>query len=162
MRLFNFLKKNKTRKDKINPDYLIFGVFFSDSYSPYNIFKLTKDKLFVDRKGTWHSERFTKKGYVFEGELLDESKFVIAKELLFEIPLGFLNHKWKSFYTTGNKNEDLLIIQFGEGDSQKSITIDSYEIETDKLPTDEKNFRLKVESIITKLNKTTTNNGMQQ
>jgi hypothetical protein len=153
MGLLNFIKKDKTRIDKINSDYLIFGVFSSDSYSPYNIFKLTKDKLFVDRKGTWHSDRHTKKGYVFEGELLDESKFIIAKELLFEIPLELLNNKWKSFYTTGNKNEDKLIIGFGENDFQKSISIDSYEIETDKLPTDIKNFRLKVESIITKLNK---------
>ncbi len=153
MGLFDFIKKNKTRIDKINSDYLIFGVFSSDSYTTYNIFKLTKDKLFVDRKGTWHSDRHTKNGYVFEGELLDESKFIIAKELLFEIPLELLNNKWKSFYTTGNKNEDQLIIGFGESDYQKSILIDSYEIETDKLPTDVKNFRLKVETIITKLNK---------
>ena len=153
MGLFNFIKKNKTRIDKINPDYLIFGVFSSDCYSPYNIFKLTKDKLFVDRKGTWHSDRHSKKGYIFEGELLDESKFIITKELLFEIPLELFNNKWESFYSTGNKNEDKLIIGFGKSDFQKSISIDSYEIETDKLPTDVKNFRLKVESIITELNK---------
>lgn len=139
-------------KVKINSDYLVFGVFSSDSYSPYNIYKLTNEKLFVDKRGTWHSDRHTKNGYVFAGELLDESKFIIAKELLFEIPLEFLTKKWRGFYTTGNKNEDQLILEFEENEYHKTISIDSYEIETDNLPTEIKNFRRKIESITIKLN----------
>ena len=153
MRLFRFIKKDKTRTDIINSDYLLFGVFSSDSHSPYNIFKLTKDNLSVDRKGSWNSDRHTKNGYVFEGELLDESKFIIAKELLSEIPSELLDDKWKSFYTAGNRSEDKLIIGFGGSDFQKSISIDSYEIEADKLSTDVKTFRLKIETIIIELNK---------
>lgn len=142
-----------SRKDKINADYLIFGVFVSDSYSSYNIYKLTKVALFVDRKERWHIDRHTQNGYVFEGEPLDESQFIIARDLLFEIPSELLAKKWKGFYTTGNKSENKLIIGFGENDFHKSISIDGYEMEIDKLPTDVKNFRRKIESIIVKLNK---------
>ena len=136
---------------KINSDYLVFGVFSSDNYSPYNIYKLTDNKLFVDKRGTWHSDRHTKDGYVFEGELLDQLKFNIAKELLFEIPLELLVNKWRGFYTTGNKNEEQLILEFKNNDYHRTISIDSYEIETDQLPLEIKKFRLKIEDTITKL-----------
>ena len=166
MGIFGFLKKVKlfdaeieqlqssihSDKVRIISDYLVFGVFSSDSYTPYYIYKLTNDKLYVDKRGTWHSDRHTIKGYTFEGELLSESKFEIAKELLFEIPLNLLNDKWKGFYTTGNKNEDKLILEFGESDYQKSITIDSYEIETEKLSHEIRDFRIKIENVLPKLN----------
>ncbi len=139
-------------KDRIKSNYLIFGIFSSDNYSPYSIYKLTSNQLFVDKRGTWHSDRHTKNGYTFQGELLDEAKFEICKELLNEIPIEFLTKKWSGFYTTGNKNEDKLILGFEENEYHKTISIDSYEIETDNLPTEIKNFRRKIESITTKLN----------
>lgn len=138
-------------KDRIKSNYLIFGIFSSDNYSPYSIYKLTSNQLFVDKRGTWHSDRHTKNGYIFQGELLDEAKFEITKELLNEIPIEFLTKKWRGFYTTGNKNEDKLILEFEENEYHKTISIDSYEIETDNLPTEIKNFRQKIESITIKL-----------
>jgi hypothetical protein len=118
-------------------------------------FLLQETKLTKNRKGTWHSDRLSKNGYVFDVERLEESQFIIAKELLFEIPLELLDTKLKGFNTAGNKDEDQLIIGFGGSGFQKSISIDSYEIETDKLPTEVKNFRLQVESVIIQLtNKT--------
>lgn len=140
-------------KVNVSSDYLIFGIFSSDSYSPYNIYRLTKDDLYVDKRETWHSERHTKDGYIFKGELLDESKFLIAKELLFEIPLEFLTKPWRGFYTTENKNEDKLVISFGESEYQRTISIDSYEIETDELPSYINNFRLKIRKIINELDR---------
>jgi hypothetical protein len=139
-------------KERIKSNYLIFGIFSSDNYSPYSIFKLTGNQLFEDKRGTWHSDRHTKTGYIFQGELLDEAKFQIARELLNDIPIEFLTKKWRGFYTTGNKNEDQLILEFEESEYHKTISIDSYEIETENLPTEIKNFRRIIESITIKLN----------
>ncbi|NRT13609.1 hypothetical protein [Flavobacterium sp. 14A] len=139
-------------KDRIKSNYLIFGIFSSDNYYPYSIYKLTSNQLFEDKRGTWHSDRHTKTGYVFQGELLPETKFQITKELLNEIPIEFLTKKWRGFYTTGNKNEDQLILEFEENEYHKTISIDSYELNTDDLSTEIKNFRRKIESITIKLN----------
>jgi hypothetical protein len=140
-----------SKTTNINSEYLIFGRFSSDNYSPYNIYKLTKNQLFIDKRNCWHSDRHTSKGYEFEGEQLEESKYLEAKELLFEIPLDLLSNIWKGFYTTGNKNEDQLIIEFKNKDYHKTISIDSYEYETKDLPFEIKNFRQKIEHIICKL-----------
>ncbi len=137
---------------KIDSNYLIFGLFSSDNYSPYNIFKLTKEKLFIDKRATWHSQRHTQKGYIFEGEAMFRDKFEIAKQLLLEIPLELVTKKWNGFYTTGNKNEDQLILEFENLEFHKTISIDSYEIETENLPLEIKNYRQTIEKIVRKLN----------
>lgn len=136
---------------KIDSEYLIFGFFSSDNYIPYNIFKLTKDKLFIDSSRTWNSQRHTRQGYLFKGEEISRDKFEIAKELLNEIPIDLLKQKWKSFYTTGNKNEDQLILEFESSEFHRTISIDSYEIETEKTPLEIRNYRLKIENIVKQL-----------
>lgn len=136
---------------EINPDYLIFGVFSSDNYSPYNIYKLTFDKLFADKSGTWHSQRHTQKGYIFEGKEESRENFEITQVLLKDIPIKLLTEKWRGFYTTGNKNEDQLILEFKTSEFHRTISIDSYEIETERLPVEIKNYRQSIENIIRKL-----------
>jgi hypothetical protein len=137
--------------DEIKSDYLIFGSFFSDNYGKYYIYKLTNNELFVDNTETWHSQRHSKDGYVFKGEKLSHDKFEIAKDLLNHIPLKLMTERWKGFYTTGNKNEDQLILEFCNSNFHKTISIDSYEIETESLPFEIKNYRKQIENIIKEL-----------
>jgi hypothetical protein len=136
---------------KIETDYLIFGIFSSDNYNPYYIYKLTKDKLFVDKSGVWNSKRHSKDGYIFKGEELSSTKFEITKELSTQIPLELVTKKWNGFYTTGNKNEDQLILEFQNSKFHRTISINSYELETDMLPIEIGQFRRNIEKIITKI-----------
>lgn len=154
--MFDFIKPNmdfetELNQLKIESAYLIFGLFSSDNYSSYNIFKVTKEKLFIDSSGTWHSQRHTRQGYLFKGEEMSGDKFEIAKELLYEIPLDLLRQIWKGFNATGNKNEDLLILEFETSEFHRTISIDSYEIETEELPLAVRNYRLKIENIVKRL-----------
>lgn len=136
---------------RINSDFVVFGIFTSDNYSPYLIYKLTKDKLYVDNRGIWHSQRHTKKGYVFEGAELSSEAFEVAKELIENIPLDLLKPEWEGFYTTGNKNEDKLILEFANNDFHRTISIDSYEIEISDLPETIRQYWFKVENILLRL-----------
>lgn len=136
---------------KIDPEYLIFGFFSSDNYGPYHIFKLTKDKLFIDSSQTWHSERHSRQGYLFEGVQMPGDQFNIAKELQAEIPLDLIKLNWAGFYTTGNKNEDKFILEFKTSDFHRTISIDSYEIETEELPLEIRNYKIKAENIVRQL-----------
>ena len=136
---------------KIDPEYLIFGFFSSDNYGPYYIFKLTKDKLFIDSSATWHSQRHSLQGYLFEGVEMPGDQFNIAKELRDEIPLDLIKLNWAGFYTTGNKDEDRFILEFKTSDFHRTISIDSYAIETEELPVEIRNDRLKAESIVRQL-----------
>jgi hypothetical protein len=129
-------------------DYLIFGTFLSDNYGSYSIYKLTKDKLYVDKREVWHSQRHMAKGYTFHGDELPHHQFELVKKLLNNCPATLLDKQLKSFYTTGNKNEDKLVVEISNERFTKSITIDSYEVETEKLPNDLRNFRVLVERAI--------------
>lgn len=129
-------------------NYLIFGTFLSDNYGSYSIYKLTRDKLYVDKREVWHSQRHMAKGYTFHGEELSHYKFELVKDLLNNCPAALLDKQLKTFYTTGNKNEDKLVIEISNDQFTKSITIDSYEVETEKLPTDLRNFRELVERVL--------------
>lgn len=140
-----------TTLNKIDPEYLIFGFFSSDNYGPYNVFKLTKDKLFIDSSETWHSQRHSLLGYLFEGLELSREEFNIAKELQYEIPFDLLKQNWSGFYTTGNKNEDKFILEFKTKDFHRTISIDSYDIETDELQVEIRNYKLKAENIVRQL-----------
>jgi len=136
---------------EIIADFIVFGIFTSDNYSPYMIYKLTKDKLYVDKRGIWHSQRHTKKGYVFEGAELSREAFEVAKELMENIPLALMQPEWEGFYTTGNKNEDKLIIEFANNDFHRTISIDSYEIEVSDLPETIREYWIKVENTLLRL-----------
>lgn len=135
----------------VKSDFLVFGVFSSEGWGPYNIYKLTAENLYIDKSQNWHTQRHSKEGYIFEGIELPIEKFEIAKDLLDNIPSDLLKLKWKGFYTTGNKNEDKLILEFSNSDFHKSITIDSYEIDTEKLPEKVRDYRIKIENILSKL-----------
>jgi len=152
----NRIFKEKEVENLKNLNYLIFGRFWSDNYGTYELFKLTDKQLFVDRNESWHNERHSKQGYSFEGALLPNEKFEIAKDLINNVPKNILNKNLKGFYTAGNKNENKLIIEIYDGKLKKSVTIDSYEIETDDLPIELKKFRLLSESLIKELNKSNT------
>ena len=131
--------------------YIVFGTFSSESYSSYRIFKLTKSKLFVDKSESWHQKRHSKEGYSFGGSELQNEKFLKVQNILYEYPLELLNQYWQGFYTTGNKNEDTLIIEIGNEDFTKTITIDSYEIGHENLPENVQIFRQLLEKLITEL-----------
>jgi hypothetical protein len=135
----------------IELNYIVFGSFTSDSYGSYQIYKLTNSKLFVDKSESWHQKRHKQTGYAFEGSELSNEKFLKVKNLLFEYPLELLNQYWNGFYTTGNKNEDKLIIELGNDDFTKTITIDNYEIESENLPKNVQIFRQLIEKLITEL-----------
>ncbi|MCS3798479.1 hypothetical protein [Niastella sp. OAS944] len=137
--------------NNINPEYLIFGFFSSDNYGPYNIFKLTNDKLFIYNSETWHSQRHSRLGYLFEGPELSKEKFNIAKELQYEIPFDLLKQNWSGFYTTDNKNEDKFILEIKTKDFHRTISIDSYDIETDELPVEIRKYRMKVQNAVRQL-----------
>lgn len=107
--------------------------------------------MFIDRSNIWHSGRHTSQGYSFEGEEMPSGKFEIAKDLIFQIPADLIERNWKGFYTTGNKNEDNLIIAFETSQLHRAITINDYEIETEKLPVEVMHFRHNVERTITLL-----------
>lgn len=136
---------------KIDPEHLIFGFFSSDNYGPYHIFKLTKDKLFIDSSETWHSQRHSLLGYLFEGVEMPGDQFDIAKELQDDIPLELIKQNWAGFYTTDNKNEDKFILEFKTSDFHRTISIDSYNIETEELPLEIRNYRLKAEHVVRQL-----------
>lgn len=154
--MFKFIDKifkKSEQKNLKNLDYLIFGRFWSDNYGTYELFKLTDKEIFVDRSETWHNKRHSQEGYSFEGIALSDKKFEIAKDLINNVPKNILNKNFKGFYTTGNKNENQLIVEIFDGNLKKSITIDSYEIETKDLSVDLKKFRILTENLIKELNK---------
>ena len=65
---------------------------------------------------------------------------------------NFSNLLAVQYYTTGNRNEDQLILEFENSEFHKTISIDSYEIETELLPFKIKEYRKKIEKIISQLN----------
>lgn len=129
-------------------DHLIFGSFVSDSWSSYYLYKLTADELLVDKNETWHSQRHSRHGYVFKGARLPEEQQALAAPLLHTIPAGLLDGTWSGFYTTGGKEEDRLVLAFGNDDFYRTISINSYETETEDLPEAIRDYRLEVERII--------------
>ena len=147
----NSFETNTIGDKLINLDYLIFGLFNSNYYGTYEIYKLTKSDLFVDKSESWHNDRHKKEGYNFIGQLESNERFIIVKDLLLNVPVDFLNEELKGFYTTGNKNEDKLIIEFSIAGFTKSVTIDSYEIDTNDLPINLKNFRFMIEEKLREL-----------
>jgi len=147
MNLFRFFQKKQP-----DPDYLIFGIFKSGDYlGSYTIYKVTDTELWADTREVWHSERFKPEGYVFKGKPLSEEKFNQVKGLLDRIPQELLTDDWDSFYTTGNKNEDKLVLTFGTSEIEKTITIDDYVIATEKLPIAVRDFRRTIEKLVKEL-----------
>lgn len=133
-----------------NVDTLIFGRYMSESLSSYNIFLLTRDKLSIDKSETWHSKRFTKDGYVFNGENLPNTDFLKTKELLDLIPSEILSYKWKDFYSSGNKLENKLVLRIS-GNSygySRRFIIDNYETDINKLPESIRGFIALIDSKI--------------
>jgi len=146
--------------EKVNSDYLIFGKFTSDKLGGYNIYKLTNTKLFIDKSKTWHSKRHSKDGYIFICEKTNDENFKLAKSLLSTIPLKLLSQKWDGFYTTGGKDENKIIIGFGNSDFKRTITFDNFTTMTENLPIEIKVYLKEIEYIIKKLEyKKATNNG---
>ena len=105
----------------------------------------------MDKREIWHIERYTKNGYTFVGELLSQEKFELVKDLIVQVPNEILDKNLNGFYTTGNKNEDKLIVEISDGIIKKEITIDDYEFETENLPTELRKFRLSIERKIKEL-----------
>jgi hypothetical protein len=139
-------------KKKPDPDYLIFGIFKSGDYlGSYTIYKLTDTQLWADTREVWHSERFTAQGYVFQGTPLSKTKFDQVKELRDTIPQELLTGDWDGFYSTGNKNEDKLVLAFGNSEFEKTIIIDDYVIATEKLPIAVRDFRRAIEKLVKEL-----------
>lgn len=126
-------------------NYLLIGFFNSDSYGPYSIYMLTKEKAFVDNSESWTQKRHSSEGYSFKGTELTSGKFEIIKDLFYNCPAEFLDKPFKSFYTTGNKNEDKLIVEISGANFKKSITIDTYDIETEDLEPNLRDFRILAE-----------------
>ncbi len=149
--LNKFFKKNQ-KVNLQNLEYLIFGRFTDNDYDSYKIYKLTHTELFVDSREIWHSKRQTKEGYTFEGELMLERKFKIAKNLINQVPDDILDKNLNGFYTTGNKNEDQLVVALFDGNFKKEITINDYVVKTENLPNGLKNFRLLIEHKLKELN----------
>lgn len=145
--------ENGTDAIGIHTDYLIFGIFKSGDYrGSYTIYKVTDTGLWADTREVWHSQRFNKtKGYVFQGKRLSLEKWNKAKELINTVPQELLTADWDSFYSTGNKNEDKLVLAFGNPEFEKTITIDDYVIATEKLPIAVRNFRRAVEKLVKEL-----------
>lgn len=130
-------------------DFLIFGIFKSGDYlGSYTIYKVTDTQLFADTREVWHSERLTRKGYRFEGKKLSDEKWNKAKELINSIPLELLTDSWSGFYETGNKNEDKLVLAFGNTEFQKTITIEEYRIAKEELPPAIRDFRITIEKLV--------------
>ncbi|UUC47156.1 hypothetical protein [Flavobacterium cerinum] len=166
VRLFNYEKKNPDRNKNMNallytihsnlpsfkPDFLIFGIFKSGDYpESYTIYKLTDTQLFADTRGIWHSDRFTSKGYVFEGLELSDEKRNKVKALINGIPLELLTRIWDSFYETENKNEDKLVLAFSTAECHKTIIIDEYIRAKEKLPPAIRDFRITIEKLVEEL-----------
>lgn len=143
--------KNTQKPNLEDLEYLLFGRFFSDNYGTYEIYKLTRSELLVDKREAWHNKRHTKNGYTFVGELMSQEKFELVKDLINQVPNDILGENLNGFYTSGNKNEDKLIVEICDGILKKEIIIDDYEIETENLPTELKKFRLSIESKIKQL-----------
>ena len=152
LKWLNRIFKNTQNHNLEGLEYLIFGRFFSDNYGTYEIYKLTRTELLVDKRELWHNKRHTRNGYTFVGELMSQEKFELAKDLINQVPNDILNKNLNGFYTTGNKNEDKLIVEIFDGNLKKAITIDYYEVETENLPTELKKFRLLIENRIEQLN----------
>lgn len=139
--MFNYLLNLFRSKKHIEADYLIFGRFYSDNYAAqYPIYKLDRMHLYVDDSSSWHHLRHGD-GYTFKGTPLSDEKFQLARELLYACPASLLNNKdLKGFYTTGNKNEDKIILEISHSTIIRQITIDDYDIHTEKLPAEIKEF----------------------
>ena len=128
-------------------DHIIFGICNSDD-GTCKLYKLTRNELFIDDSRRWISARHSRNGFTFSGRKLLPDKFESAKNLLNECPADLLDMNLKSFYTTGNKNEDKLVIRICGPNLTKDITIDSYDVETDNLSPGLKAFRLRIEEIL--------------
>lgn len=108
-------------------DYIIFGVYNSESYDRYAIYKLDRFKLERDNSNSWHNERFTKKGYVFDGEQLDEELFQKYKYLIYSIPQEIYKCDLKNHNAPDNYRENKIIVEFKCNDNIYRFTIDRYD-----------------------------------
>ncbi|MFD2917923.1 hypothetical protein [Psychroserpens luteus] len=73
----------------------------------------------MDSREIWHSKRHTREGYTFKVELMLALKFKIAKNLINRVPDDILDKNLNSFYTTGNNNEDQLVVELFDGNLKK-------------------------------------------
>lgn len=128
-------------------EYIMFGIFNSESIDEYAIYKLDRIKLERDYSNSWHNERFTKQGYVFKSEQLDDELFQKYKDLIYSIPQEIYKCNLKSHDTPDNSRENKIIIEFKCNDNIYRFTIDIYdELNTQGLTDSVKSFASKLVS----------------
>jgi hypothetical protein len=108
-------------------DYFVFGIFKSESYDSYSIYKIDKENLKVDNSESWHNDRFKENGYSFQGNKLDIKLFNKHKHLIYSIPQEIYKSRLKTHNSTDNKVENKLIIEFKCYDTINKFTIDLYD-----------------------------------
>lgn len=110
-----------------NVEYLIFGLFNSESYETYLIFKLDQNELSIDKSECWHNDRFRENGYTFNGNKIDSNLFDKHKNLIYTIPQEINKCNLKTHNATDNKVENKLIIEYMCHGNIYKFTIDIYD-----------------------------------
>ena len=108
-------------------EYLIFGVFKSDSFESYSIFKIDKNELIIDNSECWHNDRFKEEAYVFKGNKLDDKQFNYHKNLIYSVPQEIYKCKLKTHNSADNKIENKIIIEYKCHQNIYKFTIDIYD-----------------------------------
>jgi hypothetical protein len=110
-----------------NLDYLVFGIFKSESYDSYSIYKIDKKQLEADNSESWHNDRFKKEGFIFKGNLLANILFKRHKHLIYSIPQEIYKCKLKTHNATDNKVENKIVLEYKCHESIYQFTIDLYD-----------------------------------
>ncbi len=142
-------------KDDIRALY--FGRFSSSRWSPSVVYKLTADAIFEDPSESFWSARFTKDGYHFSGvsKEMEAHQFNVISPLLSQVPARIFAMELPGIAAPGNKEEDLIFIQFDLTDG-RSLQFQVTEYDDRTVVQDEEilNFKGKVKAVINELEKT--------
>ena len=111
----------------INLDYIVFGVFKSESFDSYSIYKIDWQQLEIDNSESWHNDRFKESGFTFKGNILDKKYFEKHKHLIYSIPQEIYKCKLKTHNIPDNKVENKIILEYKCHDNIYKFTIDLYD-----------------------------------
>lgn len=110
-----------------NLEYLVFGIFKSESYESYSIYRIDNQNLQIDKTESWHNERFKTDGYTFNGIALEQKLFEKHKLLIYSIPQEIYKCSLKKHNSTDNKTENKIVLEYKNHGIINKFTIDIFD-----------------------------------
>lgn len=124
---FDFEKVNGIiNVDKIV--HLTCGIFNSNSWNKPKAYRIYIDRIEEDNSGNYWSQRFSKNGYQFKGEIINTDELDKVLKLFSDVPVKCFELELPRPNTPGNKDEYVIYIQIALTDGRKTeFKIDEYD-----------------------------------